>query len=200
MRALQLLAAITICFIVTSPAVATDLPVIADTYTQSTTPNQNLGANGVISVSPGRISLVRFDANQTAVGTGSKAILKVKIVRVINSTNDLSANLVLGPWSEKTVTANTLPPISSSGLDRLSIKGATVGQILSFDVSAALPAWRSNPEKNFGIALVPGSPTPNLQFGAREAGSAAILSLSSGVVADNDVTVAVTGGDYADPV
>ncbi|MEP7243315.1 MAG: hypothetical protein ABI885_06465 [Gammaproteobacteria bacterium] len=104
----------------------------------------------------------------------------------------------LGNWNESTVTATTLPPISGTVLDQKTITSANQGQVVTFNVSAALAGWRNNPAANFGIALVQIAPTPNLQLGSREGGAPAVLSIA-GPAADNDVKVAPSGGDYTDP-
>src|SRR5262249_19239590 len=111
----------------------------------------------------------------------------------------VSVRLIQGPWHEKSVTANTLPPIAAAALDQKTITTANQGQLVSFDVSAVLAAWRSNPNGNFGLPIVAASPTPNVQLGSREGGSPAILSFG-GPAADNDVKVAPSGGDYTDPL
>jgi len=178
-------------------ASAADLTTTGDTYTQSDSPNSNFGASGITAVAVNRITLIQFDPTAIVQSSGSKATLKIRILVAKNSMNGVSARAITSAWSEKNVTAKTLPSIATTALDQKIITAANQGQVVSFDVSGALSSWRNNPAANFGIALVPDSPTPNLELGSREGGSPAILSLG-GVAADNDVTVAISGGDYAD--
>jgi hypothetical protein len=180
------------------PAMAVDLTATGDAYTQSASPTSNFGSSGVTAVAVDRTTLIQFDPVAVAQSSGAHATLKVKVLLAKNGTDGVTARLVTGPWNEKTVTAQTMPTISPNILDGKIITTTNQGQVVSFDVSGALATWRANPAANFGIALVPASPTPNLQLGAREGGSPAVLTLG-GFSQKNNVTVAVSGGDYPDP-
>lgn len=177
-------------------AYGADLTAIADTYTQSSTPTANFGSSGIVAVANGRITLIRFNPTAVAQSTGGSATLKVKVLVAKNSTNAVSVRLVQSAWNEGSVTFATLPTISAASIDQKTITPANVGQIVTFDLSSVISAWRTTPSSNFGIALVSAAPIPNLQLGSREGGSPATLSITTQVTADNDVTVAVTGGDY----
>src|SRR5262249_7527862 len=99
------------------PALATDLTAIADTYIQSDSPTSNFGSNAITAVASNRITLIRFDAAQIAQSSGTRATLKIKLLLAKNSQDGVSARLVSGAWDEKSVTAKTLPPISTAALD-----------------------------------------------------------------------------------
>jgi hypothetical protein len=187
-----------LCAVLATPVLADDLSATGDTYTQADSPTANFGSSGITAVAVGRTTLLQFNAAAIAQTSGSKAKLNIRVLLAKNATDGVSAHLITSAWNEKTVTAKTLPSIAATALDRQTITKSNQGQVVSFDVSGALASWRSTPATNFGIALVPDSPTPNLQLGSREGGSPAILSLG-GVAADNDVTVALSGGDYPDP-
>jgi hypothetical protein len=194
---------IAVLLAIAAPAVfAADLAAIADTNTDSASPNANLGSNGVIAVSAARVALIRFDAAQVAQSAGNTATLKMKLILAKNNNNGLAVKLVTGAWNEKTVTAATLPPISSAAIAQVVVPNTSQGTTLSFDVSSALAAWRSNPATNFGLAIVSTSPAANVQLGSREGGNASVLTVSSGTgpTPDNDVTVSATGGDYKNPL
>src|SRR5262245_30943708 len=113
MRALHLLTAIAVCFIVTRSVIAADLPVIADTYTDSAAgkTTTNYGGNGVIAVAGTRIGLIRFDTSAITAAPVGKATLTLKVVHVTNSKSAVSIHLVGSPWNEKSVTGTTLPAI-----------------------------------------------------------------------------------------
>jgi hypothetical protein len=179
-------------------AMAVDLTATGDAYTQSASPTSNFGSSGVTAVAVDRTTLIQFDPVAVAQSSGAHATLKVKVLLAKNGTDGVTARLVTAPWNEKTVTAQTMPTISPNILDGKVITTTNQGQVVTFDVSGALANWRANPAANFGIALVPASPTPNLQLGAREGGSPAVLTLG-GFSQKNNVTVAVSGGDYPDP-
>jgi hypothetical protein len=180
------------------PAMAVDLTTTADTYTQSDSPTSNFGSSGITAVAVDRTTLIQFDPAAIAQSSGAHATLKIKVLLAKNATDGVTARLVTSPWNEKTVTARTMPTISPNILDGKTITTANQGQVVTFDVSGTLANWRANPAANFGIALVPASPNPNLQLGSREGGSPAVLTLG-GVAQKNSVTVAVSGGDYPDP-
>lgn len=178
---------------------AADLGATADTNIDSTAPNANYGSNPVLRVSGIRTALVAFDPAAVARSTGRTAVLQLKVAVTNQSSNVVTIRLVGGAWAEKTVNAKTFPALGAV-LDQRTVVAQDRGQLVSFDVSAALAAWRSNPAGNFGLAIVGGTPAPNLQFGSREGGAAAMLRITGGgVVADNDVTVAPSGADYPDP-
>jgi hypothetical protein len=198
MRIPQLVGLGLLCTALATPVFATDLTATGDTYTQGSSPTANFGSSGITAVAVDRVTLIQFDPAAVAQSSGAQALLKIKVLVTKNFNDGVTAHLVTSAWSEKTVTEKTLPSIASAVLDQKTITAANKGQVVSFDVTGALAGWRSNPGTNFGIALVAGSPIPNLELGSREGGSPAILSLG-GVVADNDVTVAVSGGDYPDP-
>jgi hypothetical protein len=179
---------------------AANFTTIADTYTDQAADKAgtNFGLNGITAVSRTRITLVRFNPAQVAQSTGGTALLNMKVLLAKSQSNGVAVRLVLAPWNENTVTANTMPAISPSALDQRTITTADQGKSVSFNVSAALAQWRSDPASNFGLALVPIAPLPNLQLGSREGGSPAVLAVS-GATQDNDVTVAPSGADYTSP-
>lgn len=168
--------------ILSATAQATDIAVTADTNTDTAIPGSNFGSNGVLAVSGNRIALLRFDNSSISRTPGGDALLNVKVLQV-KKTNSLTIRLIRGPWSENTVTANTLPPISPLILDERPIGGNDAGRIVRFDVTGALAAWRNDPAQNFGIAIVSANPAPNLQLGARELHSGATISITGPAVA-----------------
>ena len=195
-RVILTLAALVAAFPLAS-AVAADIPVVADTNTDTAAPNNNLGSNGIVAVSNARVGLIRFDQAAVAGAAGNTAALKIKVLVTKNTSNAIAIRLVTSAWNEKTVTAKTLPFISGSTIDQKTLTSADVGKTVTFDVTSAVAGWKSNPASNFGLALVAATPAPNVSLGSREGGSPALLSISGTVVTpDNDVTVSPTGGDY----
>jgi hypothetical protein len=176
-------------------AEATDIPAIADTNTDTAAPNTNFGSNGIVALSSARTVLMRFDQAKIEQAVGGQALLRVKVLVAKNATNGVALQFVNGPWNEKTVTAATLPQLLPIPDSQKIIARADVGQFVTFDVSNAFATWKSNPARNFGLALVGASPAPNLSLGSREGGAPATIT-TSGPITDNDVTVAPTGGDY----
>jgi hypothetical protein len=175
-------------------AVAADIPAIADTNTDTAAPNTNFGSNGIVALSTARTVLLRFDQAKIEQAVGAHALLKIKVLVAKNASNAVALQMVNGPWNEKTVTAATLPPLLPV-LDQQTITGADVGKTVTFDLSLIFNIWKTQPGRNFGIALVAASPAPNLSLGSREGGNPAIIT-TSGPPADNDVTLTPAGGDY----
>jgi hypothetical protein len=176
-------------------AEAADIPAIADTNTDTAAPTTNFGSNGIVALSSARTVLMRFDQAKIEQAVGGHALLKIKVLVAKNATNGVALQFVNGPWNEKTVTAATLPQLLPIPDAQKIITRADVGNVVTFDVSNAFATWKSNPARNFGLALVGASPAPNLSLGSREGGNPATIT-TSGPATDNDVTVAPTGGDY----
>jgi len=199
-RSIWVLAILSVMSSASALAATTELPATGDTYIQSDTPTASFGSSGITAVAASRTTLIRFNPQAIAsAADGSTATLKVKVVLSKNASNAVTVRLVQSNWNEGTVTYNTRPTISSSVLAQRTITKADEGKIVTFDVSAAIAGWKSNPATNFGVAITAASPTPNLQLGSREGGAAATLSIER-PAATNHVLVAPTGGDYTDPV
>jgi hypothetical protein len=99
------------------------------------------------------------------------------------------------------VTFDNHPSLSPNVLSARQITPADVGKTLSFDVSAAVAAWRTDPSSNQGLAITATGSPAEVYFVSREGGTPAIIRADNPpVVRDNDVTVAPVGGDYTDPV
>lgn len=92
-------------------AVATNIPVAADTNTDTAAPNTNFGSNGIVALSSARTVLMRFDQAKIEQAVGGHALLKIKVLVAKNATNGVALQFVNGPWDEKTVTR---PPCRSS--------------------------------------------------------------------------------------
>lgn len=184
----------------TSSAGAVELPVIADSYVDQKAglAYSNYGSSGIPAVASARVALVRFNPSLVAQTSGGNVRLDIKVLLTKNQSNAIEVHPVLSTWSESTVTAHRLPALGPAITVR-TITPADPGKVVSFDVSGAIAEWRSNPQANFGGALVPTAPAPNVQLGSREGGNAAVLSIR-GPVQDNEVTVSSTGGDHTDPV
>jgi hypothetical protein len=170
---------------VCATAHATDITTSGDTYIDTALPNANYGSNGIIAVSGTRIALVKFDTATIKRTPGREALLTLKISLSKLASNGIGVYLIRGPWDEKTVTANTMPPLTEFRLDLRQLITRDFSSVV-FDVSGALAAWRADPSQNFGIALkaLP-SPTANVQLGARELKNGAVLSIS-GATADSE--------------
>jgi hypothetical protein len=120
-------------------------------------------------------------------------------VATVHREGIVRIRLVQSAWNERTVTFATRPAISSADIDTAVIVPAQAGQVVSFDVSAAVAMWRASPSGNFGLAINATGGLADVYFGTRESGRAPTLS-AGGVARDNDVTVSKSGGDYSDPV
>lgn len=186
-----------LCVACVKVASAADLTAIADAHVQTDTPTTNYGNSGILAVASNRTALVRFNPTTISQTPGVNATLNLKVALAKNSLNGVTVHLVLGAWNETTVTSKTLPALSAPIATRV-IALADVGKVVSIDISSALSGWRANPATNFGVAIVPSTPTPNLQFGSREGGGAPTLSITGNT--PNQVTVAPSGGNYNNPV
>jgi hypothetical protein len=122
---------------------AADIAAVADTNTDSASPNANLGSNGVLAVAVTRTGLVRFDSAQVNALAGGTATLKLKLILAKNPNNGIAIRLVTGPWNEKTVTHATLPPTVPEALDLKTVTQAEQGKLVTFDVTTAVNIWKA---------------------------------------------------------
>ncbi len=177
----------------TSP-LAADLPAVADTYTDSAAPAVNYGGYGITAVAKSRVTLIKFDSKAIALAKGDTATLRLNIRTVKNWTDGISLHLVRGAWDEKKVSAATLPAISPVILDQKSITYSDQGRVATFDVSGALSVWRRDQSKNFGIAIKPASPLPNIEIFSRELKAGATLTITDNSAVSGRMWVGDSGG------
>jgi hypothetical protein len=180
---------------------AVELRATGDTFTDGATAERgvNKGALRTVRVrrSGPQVSLIQFDPAQIDNDVVLPAFLKLK-VEVVNAAGQLHVHRVNGSWNERTVTHNTRPPISDPW-HTFSISAADVGKVISVNVSDLVRAWMQNPATNFGLAISATGTSGQAYFLSREGGMAPVLSFEQRT-ADNEVTVAKSGGDYENPV
>lgn len=184
-----------------SNAFATDIPTGADTGINTSAAQQDNTAGNAVQIpvqSPSQIALIRFPQAQLP-PKASSATLKVAITSVFTA-GQVSAHLITSDWREATVTGRTRPNISSTPLDTKNITTANRNGTIEFNISAAVSQWISNPASNFGIALMgAASPRTYIVVRTKESGAPSLLAVVGGVPMNN-VTVALSGGDYSNPI
>jgi hypothetical protein len=135
------------------------VPVSDDVYVSAASPDRNFNAGTsayVLAVQgPGTETFIRFDLSGLPSGltnsTVSKASLRLFLTG-IGTSGTFSIYLVTGPWSESTVTFNTVPPIGTA--IATGIPTSSVDSFVMVDITTAFQEWVSG-TPNYGIAIVP---------------------------------------------
>jgi hypothetical protein len=133
-----------------------------DSYVNAASPSTNYGAAATIGlVSASQTSFIRFDLTPVpSTYTGAqvaKATLKL-YVNSVNTAGSFNVDLVGGSWTEKTLTYNLQPAITSAVASSVPLTAANKGSYIEIDVTSTVQAWLNATEPNDGIALVANSP------------------------------------------
>ena len=147
------------------PAMAVDLPVIADASVgASTTPS---GALPNLLVGGGNRALLRFELGVLPAGLPAVQVLKATLIFHVNRVNaagPVKLSLLQGPFAEATVTQATAPPQGTL----LGTFNAVAGPNL-VDVTAAVQQWVGTPASAFGLEMsVDASAGTNVQVDSKE--------------------------------
>src|SRR5215470_12985428 len=166
---IAVLVALTICFAGASRAqsVLTD---DASTINSSKDGDSNFGTNPNLNVYSSSNVYLKFQTSATLPANfhGSdvaKATLKLYVSN-ITSPGAIDLYQTGGPWSEKTVTANTAPALGASIIKGVQIDLNKKGQYLIIDVTAAVRGWVDGGANN-GIVIVTGAGA-NVTFDSKE--------------------------------
>jgi collagen triple helix repeat protein/stigma-specific protein Stig1 len=134
-----------------------------DADTNSAKPTTNYGIAGTVNVQNGtqiQTGFFRFDLSSIPSTFGpniAKATLKLHVASVTTG-GSFNVDYVLGPWSEKTITANLSPALGTTIVGPVAVTTALNGDYLLIDITPAAVNWVENPSQNYGIALVANSP------------------------------------------
>ncbi|MFN7938783.1 MAG: DNRLRE domain-containing protein [Bryobacteraceae bacterium] len=147
------------------PAMAVDLPVIADASVgASVTPS---GALPNLLVGGGNRSLLRFELGVLPAGLPPAQVVKATLILHVNRVNaagPVKLSLLQGQFAEATVTSATAPP--AGGL--VGVANLVAGPNL-IDVTAAVQQWVGAPASAFGLDLsVDPSAATNVQVDSKE--------------------------------
>lgn len=129
---------------------ATNAPVIADTYVSASSPGANFGTATSISIAPGNSGLVQFDLSSFPVGTTiSVAYLRI-FVNTVTTGGTLLLSQLTSSWAEGSVTSSSIPTSSSPFA---SIPVSVGKSFVLVDVTSVVNGWLATPAGNFGIRI-----------------------------------------------
>jgi Phage Tail Collar Domain/Collagen triple helix repeat (20 copies) len=146
------------------PAFALTLNVTGDSYTDTQSPLQPLGAAPVIQIGNlngrNQTGYVRFDLTPLPNGaTISQALLRFY---VNNAAMDVAAAAgtvtifeVNGAWTEGKLTTANIPPTVAAPAFPVAVAPSNKNSFVLVDVTQAVKDWQSGARTNFGLAFVP---------------------------------------------
>jgi Collagen triple helix repeat (20 copies) len=146
------------------PAFALTLNVTGDTYTDTQSPLQPLGAAPVIQIGNlngrNQTGYVRFDLTPLPNGaTISQSLLRFY---VNNAAMDVAAAAgtvtifeVNGAWTEGKLTTANIPPTVAAPAFPVAVAPSNKNSFVLVDVTQAVKDWQSGARTNFGLAFVP---------------------------------------------
>ncbi len=136
---------------------AQSLPPLADTYSDTLSPQANFGNRDNLLVGPNQRSLIQFRSPVSPAGaTLSRAVLTVFVSRVV-AGGSFEVLPLRSRWAEGSITHATLPASSrriATGTVNLG------GQFVEVDVTPLVESWLAGAQ-NFGLLL---SPIGNASF------------------------------------
>ena len=169
-------------------ALASELPLGADTYVSSAAASANYGLAANLSVGPAAKTLLRFDLGALPQGIQPSQVLKASLVLYANRVTTpgaIEVQTVGGAWNESTVNASTAP-VNERNISVPTAAVSAANQYVVVDVTEQVAAWvaRGN-GTNFGFAVQPATddPSTTVLFDSKEntlTGHAARLDLILG--------------------
>jgi hypothetical protein len=143
-------------------AFAANVPVTADSYTNTGLPANNFGALGNLNVGNGSQAVLRFDlAGALPPGITSSMIAKATLylyVSRINTPGAIDVFTAASAWSESTVTATTAPLPGS--IIAAAVPVSTAGAWIAVDATKAVQFWLDQPAQNNGVIVVASASQP----------------------------------------
>ena len=111
-------------------------------------------------------AFVRFDVSAVPPGTQvARATLRMWVARVMDP-GLVAVHVVLGPWDEATLSADTTPPIDAA-FGTLVVSEA--GRYAAVDVTDVVQQWLDASTPNHGLALTPTTDDPaHVEFDTKE--------------------------------
>lgn len=159
----------TLLLLLTSGAIAADLPPAADTYVVSQSP-ANFGSQGSLSVAPGTQTLLQFDLRGLAAGISSAQVSRANLRLYVNratSPGQLDVALAGSGWTESAVNGLTAPVAGTAIASGIAVPSA--GNYLTIDVTAAVRHWLDTPSANQGLLISASAASPaSVAFDSKE--------------------------------
>jgi hypothetical protein len=151
---------VVLCLCLATLVAFAQAPLTDDAYVLQANGQKNYGSSqSLVLQSPGAYTLLRFDATRLPAGVTANQITHATaklFVTAVTTGGGFDLCQITTPWSEKTVTYNTLPSyancISSAG----DITTANSEKYVELDVTSFVQSWLLNGlTNNYGVLLKP---------------------------------------------
>ena len=145
-------------------------PPSADSYVVASQPAANFGNSSLLAVQAGTNSYVRLNLGTLpANATVAKATLRL-YVNAIAAPGSFDAYQVDGPWTERGLAWNHVPPLggSATGGKPMSIAATSLNQFILIDVTPLVQGWLNGSIPNYGVALVLSGSVGSFSFDSKE--------------------------------
>ncbi len=123
----------------TLPLGAQTVPLMADTYIASDSPETNFGFQERMPVDGTRRALVQFSMPAIARGQTLRAATLTLYASQVARPGILEAAMLTGPWTESTVNARTLPATATRRLTNIAVSAPNT--YITIDVTAFVESW-----------------------------------------------------------
>src|SRR5437868_584958 len=120
------------------PVCAEQAAVSDDALVSSNQAATNFGSQVALSVSPASKSFIKFDLSGLPPGIAGKDVAKATLrlwVNPLGSAGSMDVYRVAGPWSERTITANTAPPLGAVDAPAITISAAAQNNFLTTELT-----------------------------------------------------------------
>jgi hypothetical protein len=143
---------------------ALTLNVTGDTYTDTQSPLQPLGAAPVIQIGNlngrNQTGYVRFDLTPLPKGaTISQAFLRFYVNNAAMDAAAATGTVIIfevnGAWTEGKLTTANIPPTVAAPAFPVAVAPSNKDSFVLVDVTQAVKDWQSGARTNFGLAFVP---------------------------------------------
>ena len=149
-------------------------PVTDDTYVLQANGSKNFGSvQSLVLQAPGAYTLVRFDATRLPAGVTANQITHATaklFVTAVTTGGAFDLCQITTPWSENTVTYNTLPGFANCINNAGTITPANTQKYIELNVTSFVQSWLlSGLTNNYGILLKPSNGSNiSVSFDAKE--------------------------------
>jgi len=141
---------------------------LADSFTYSTDPTTNYGANALLEVDGTALtSYIQFPLTTIPSGSTVTAATLKLYVNSVTTAGSFNVDYVNGSWSESAIDYSNAPALGKNIASNVSVTTADKNQYILVNVTSAVQAWLNGSETNDGIALVANS-TFNATFDSKE--------------------------------
>ena len=128
---------------------------LGDTYTNSSDPTTNYGAQKALNVDAAKeITYIQFNLSSVPTGASiSQATLKL-YVNTVSTAGAFELYAVNGAWTESALTYSIAPALGTVIDSDVPITTADKNQYILIPMTSTVQAWVNTPATNNGIALV----------------------------------------------